>query len=187
MRPPIYPSLNAHRNKVVLTVAAALVAGGVMLLYFRPHPKHRGGEPAPAAFVSSSVQASAAPASSALPHAANRPEHSPLADELHAATFDERHDLVVLHGLLGQLTTSLRLAERPPLGDNADIAAALTGRNRRRIVFVPPIHPALRDGLLVDRRGVPYHFHARSADAIDVRAAGADGVLFTGDDLVVDR
>ena len=112
------------------------------------------------------------------------PAYSPLADELHAARFDAAHDLVVLRGLLAQFTTTFRPAERPPLGDNADIVAALTGRNRRHIVFLPPSHPALRDGLLRDREGTPYHFHARSADAIDVRSAGPDHVLFTGDDLV---
>jgi hypothetical protein len=111
------------------------------------------------------------------------PAYSPLADELHAERFDAAHDLMVLRGLLGQLTTSLRLAERPPLGDNADITAALMGRNRRRIVFVPATHPAVRGGRLVDRQGEPYHFHARSADAVDVRSAGPDRILFTSDDL----
>jgi hypothetical protein len=90
----------------------------------------------------------------------------------------------VLRGLLAQFATTLRLAERPPLGDNADIAAALAGHNRRRIVFLPASHPALRDGLLRDREGTPYHFHPRSSDAIDVRSAGPDRVLFTDDDLV---
>ena len=109
---------------------------------------------------------------------------SPLAAELHAPGRDEAGDVAALRGLLGQFTTTLRPAERPPLGDNADIAAALTGRNRRRLAFLPFGHPALRDGLLVDRRGTPYHFHARSADAIDVRSAGPDRVLFTADDQV---
>lgn len=134
-----------------------------------PAPRHEGA-----------ASASGRPA--ATPE--TEPGYSPLADELHAERFDAARDVVVLRELLGQLTTSLRLAERPPLGDNADIAAALTGRNRRRAVFVPATHPALRDGLLVDRHGTPYHFHARSADAIDVRSAGPDRVLFTADDLV---
>lgn len=115
---------------------------------------------------------------------ANDPLGSPLANELHAPRHDAAHDLVVLRGLLSQFTTTLRLAERPPLGDNADITAALTGANRRRLVVIPPQHPALRSGLLVDRHGTPYHFHARSADSIDVRSAGSDLTLFTADDLV---
>ena len=106
------------------------------------------------------------------------------AGDLHADGQDEARDVAALRGLLGHLISSLRLSERPPLGDNADITAALLGWNRRRIAFLAPDHPALRGGLLVDRRGAPYHFHARSADAIDVRSAGADRVLFTEDDLV---
>ena len=109
---------------------------------------------------------------------------TPLADELHGAQGDEARDVAALRGLLGLLTTALRLDERPPLGDNADVAAALTGWNRRRIAFIAPGHPALRAGLLVDRHGQPYHFHARSAEVIDVRAAGPDGRLFTDDDFV---
>jgi hypothetical protein len=111
------------------------------------------------------------------------PSYSPLADELHAEGFDAAHDGEVLSGLIAQFTTTLRLGERPPLGDNADITAALTGANRRRLVFIPSLHSALSDGLLVDRWGTPYHFHARAADVIDVRSAGADRVLFTADDL----
>lgn len=152
---------------VVILLAAAIAAWWL-------RPKARGPAPAENAPVGPAIVAAKR----------EEPAYSPVSDELHAADRDEAHDLAVLRDLLGQLTTALRLSERPPLGDNADIAAALTGRNRRRIVFVPPTHPALRDGLLVDRHGTPYHFHARSADAIDVRSAGADRVLFTEDDVV---
>ena len=151
-------------------------------------PKKPAGEKT--ATTAATVTATSAPmpdATSPGPKAfrqSEEPAYSPLADEFHAARFDAAHDLEVLRALVGQLTTTLRLAERPPLGDNADIAAALSGRNRRRVVFVPPTHAALREGVLVDRLGTPYHFHARSADAIDVRSAGPDRVLFTADDLV---
>jgi hypothetical protein len=110
-------------------------------------------------------------------------QYSPLADELLAARYDAAHDIVTLGAIINQFNTLLRLNERPPLGDNRDISAALTGANRRRVVFIPPTHPALRGGLLVDRWGTPLQFHARSADAIDVRSAGPDRVLYTADDL----
>lgn len=165
--------------------AIMLVAFAVAIWLLYPRGRDQG---APAS-VSRVEEAAAAvtgdprPAS-APPMATGEPAYSPLADALHAERFDAAHDVAVLRDLIGQFTTSLRLAERPPLGDNADIAAALTGRNRRRIVFIPTMHPALRGGLLVDRLGTPYHFHARSADAIDVRSAGPDRTLFTADDLV---
>ena len=92
---------------------------------------------------------------------------------------------MVLRGLLAQLTITFRLDQRPPLGDNADITAALTGRNRQRIVFVSPDHPAIHDGTLIDRWGTPYHFHARSAEVFDLRSAGPDRTIFTPDDLLL--
>ncbi len=158
--------------------AGVLVIGvGVVFLWNRARAPQPPARVAPLPTAEGKLAANASPTG-------GEPAYSPLADELHAARFDAAHDLEVLRGLLSQFTTTLRLAERPPLGDNADIAAALTGRNPRRVVFLPVSHPALRDGLLRDREGTPYHFHARSSDLIDVRSAGPDRVLFTADDLV---
>jgi hypothetical protein len=174
-------TVNASRSLRLRFLIGAVLLGavvlGVFLLPPRREPKATAEPPAKPAPAPAPVATTAAPPTSA-------PEHSPLADELNAPGFDTAHDLVVLRGLIGQLTTVLHLAERPPLGDNADLVAALTGRNRRHVVFVPPNHPALRAGLLVDRWGTPYHFHARSADAIDPRSAGPDRVLFTADDIL---
>ncbi len=130
---------------------------------------------------------SPASVSERLPAPEPEPEGSPIAAELHAPQFSPEHDLRVLHELLFQFTTTLRPAERPPLGDNEDITAALTGGNRRKAVFVSSLHPAVRSGTLIDRWGTPYHFHPRASDAIDVRSAGPDGVLFTEDDLLHPR
>jgi hypothetical protein len=124
------------------------------------------------------------PAVSGKNPAETAPEYSPLADQLLDPALPAAQDLEVLLGLLGQFTTVLRLTERPPLGDNADITAALLGRNRRRLVVIPPHHPAVQNGVLVDRWGTPFHFHARSAEAFDVRSAGPDRRLFTNDDLI---
>ena len=166
--------MSRSSRRLALAVAVLLLGVGGSLLWLR----HR----APA--VSSSIIAAPPPPTPSPTMDEPAPAYSPLADELNAAGFDTAHDLEVLRGLIGQLTTTLRLAELPPLGDNADLAAALTGRNLRRIVFIPADHPALGDGLLLDRWSTPYHFHARAADAIDARSAGPDRVLFTADDLV---
>ena len=164
-------------RRLALVAGVLLLGGGAVLFWLSvpaPRPPARA-LPSPGAGGVPAVTAGAA---------GREPAASPLAAELHAARVDAAHDLEVLRGLLGQFTTTLRPAERPPLGDNADITAALAGRNRRRIVFIPSRHPALRGGLLHDREGTPYHFHPRSAEAIDVRSAGPDRVLFTADDLV---
>lgn len=160
----------------------AVLCGAVALIVFLEPPRREPPASAePEAITAPAPATAAADVEAVSPVPA--PEHSPLADELNAPGFDSAHDLAVLRGLIGQLTTVLRLAERPPLGDNADLVAALTGRNRRQVVFLPSDHPALRAGQLVDRWGTPYHFHARSADAIDARSAGPDRVLFTADDV----
>jgi hypothetical protein len=54
-----------------------------------------------------------------------------------------------------------------------------------KLVVIPPNHPAITsDGRLRDRLGTPYFIHPRGNDAFDIRSAGADGKLFTSDDLV---
>jgi hypothetical protein len=111
---------------------------------------------------------------------------SPQAHELNLPANTPKRDLAVLSGLLNEFTTCLKLRYLPPLGDNEDITAALTGRNRLQYVVIPPGHPALDGkGHLVDRWGTPYHFHARSAETFDLRSAGPDRVLFTGDDITL--
>lgn len=109
---------------------------------------------------------------------------SPLVRELNAPDGDGRRDLAVLHRLLGQFTTTFPVAQLPPLGDNEDVTAALTGRNRRRLVFLPPDSPLIdAKGRLLDRWGTPYFFHAMSAETIGLRSAGPDRRLFTADDI----
>jgi hypothetical protein len=111
-------------------------------------------------------------------------EGHPLAAELNARDHPPQRDLEILREMLLSFTTSLKLGNLPPLGDNQDITAALTGRNRKKLVLIPPSHPSVDEkGRLLDRWGTPYHFHARSADSFDLRSAGPDKVLFTPDDV----
>jgi hypothetical protein len=123
---------------------------------------------------------------SALLPAGYRPATgSPSAARLNSADGTPQQDLAVLHDLLRQFTTTFPPGLLPPLGDNEDITAALTGRNRRHLSFLPPGYPLIdARGRLLDRWGTPYFFHARSADTFDLRSAGPDRQLFTKDDLV---
>jgi hypothetical protein len=71
-----------------------------------------------------------------------------------------------------------------PAGSNAEITAALTGKNKLRFAFIPPTHPAInRDGELCDRWGTPFFFHAESATRMEVRSAGPDRKMWTEDDV----
>jgi hypothetical protein len=108
----------------------------------------------------------------------------PLAAELNAQDHPPQRDLEILREMLLSFTTSLKLANLPPMGDNQDITAALTGNNRKKLVVIPPAHPSVdEEGRLLDRWGTPYHFHARSAESFDLRSAGPDRTLFTVDDV----
>ena len=107
----------------------------------------------------------------------------PLALQLNAATNSAARDVEVMHGLVQQFLIAVKEPHRPPLGINEDFAKALTGDNGAGLVALPGNHPAFAAGRIVDRWGTPYHFHARAADAIDVRSAGPDRKLFTGDDI----
>lgn len=70
-----------------------------------------------------------------------------------------------------------------PVGDNADIVAALAGANAKEAAWIAPGIPAVVEGRLVDRWGTPYWFHANGAREMEVRSAGPDRELFTADDL----
>lgn len=72
---------------------------------------------------------------------------------------------------------------RPAMGANEEIARALTNPNELGDAALPKDHPAIVEGKLVDRWGTPWFFHQEAADVIEVRSAGADGKLFTADDV----
>lgn len=74
-----------------------------------------------------------------------------------------------------------------PVGDNAEITAALNGRNPKRVVFLNPEDgwPTNDKGQLVDAWGTPYFFHALSRTEMEIRSAGPDRRLWSRDDLVM--
>lgn len=73
-----------------------------------------------------------------------------------------------------------------PVGNNAEIAAALMGKNPRQTTFIRE-DAGLRlneNGELLDGWGTPFFFHQVSADIMEIRSAGEDRKLWTFDDLV---
>jgi hypothetical protein len=71
-----------------------------------------------------------------------------------------------------------------PIGDNADITAALTGTQGHKGRVFPQNHRAIRNGQLIDRWGTPFWFHPNSGNQMEIRSAGQDKEMFTADDLV---
>lgn len=72
-----------------------------------------------------------------------------------------------------------------PVGTNPEITSALQGENPKHLNFLKSdgnrVNP---QGELVDAWGTPYFFHQISGHEMEVRSAGPDKVMYTGDDLV---
>ncbi len=112
------------------------------------------------------------------------PMHQSMADELHAESTPPERDLEIIRDFVSIYS---RATGGNPVGDNADITAALTGTQYpgQKGQFFPRGHAAVRAGQLVDRWGTPYWFHPNSSNQMEIRSAGPDRQLFTGDDQVL--
>lgn len=73
-----------------------------------------------------------------------------------------------------------------PVGTNPEITSALQGENPKHINFLKADGNRVNaNGELVDVWGTPYFFHQISGHEMEIRSAGPDRVMYTGDDLVV--
>ena len=73
--------------------------------------------------------------------------------------------------------------EGNPVGENAEITAALMGENRLGLALIPKGHPAVNaQGELCDRWGTPFRFHQLSGSKMEIRSAGPDRKFATEDD-----
>jgi hypothetical protein len=111
-------------------------------------------------------------------------EPSRLADGLNSPSGDVRADLRLVDQLFVAYRSALRTGN--PIGENAEITAALRGRNKLGFAFIPADNPAINaQGELCDRWGTPYFFHQISGQRMEVRSAGPDHKLWTDDDVVL--
>lgn len=166
-------------KRAVLVAAALLVV--LLLLYYTP-----GVAPTTAPPVSPAPHSAAsAPSESAVVRGrAAPPERSTLADGLNSPATDINADLRLVSGIIETFRSNF-LQTGNPVGTNADITTALTGRNRLRLSLIPADHPAInKDGELCDRWGTPFFFHAESATRMEVRSAGPDKKMWSADDVV---
>ncbi|MBL9202579.1 MAG: hypothetical protein JNL39_18855 [Opitutaceae bacterium] len=109
---------------------------------------------------------------------------SRLADELNAPGGNIRADLRILNEVFETWQTNFLRAGNP-VGENAEITAALTGDNSHRFAFIRRGHRAINArGELVDRWGTPFRFHQVSGSQMEIRSAGPDRKFKTNDDAV---
>lgn len=72
-----------------------------------------------------------------------------------------------------------------PVGTNPEITAALMGKNAKGINFVAGSGLSVdANGNMLDGYGTPFFFHQISGREMEIRSAGPDHVMWTGDDLV---
>ena len=70
-----------------------------------------------------------------------------------------------------------------PIGSNAEITGALLGKNLKQIKLEVPTGSRLNsEGEMCDRWGTPYFFHQVSGTEMEIRSAGPDRQMWTGDD-----
>jgi hypothetical protein len=72
-----------------------------------------------------------------------------------------------------------------PVGTNPEITGALEGDNPKHINFLKQDGNRVNaKGELVDPWGTPYFFHQISGHEMEIRSAGPDRMMYSGDDLV---
>ena len=70
-----------------------------------------------------------------------------------------------------------------PIGSNAEITGALLGNNLKQIKLEVPAGSQVNgQGEMCDRWGTPYFFHQISKTEMEIRSAGPDRQMWTGDD-----
>ncbi len=123
-------------------------------------------------------------APAALPAPALEGE-SQLADELNAAGGTIQRDLSLLEEVFGMWQTNFPRTGNP-VGENAEITAALVGDNPAKFAFIPRRHRAINaGGELCDRWGTPFRFHQISGRQMEIRSAGPDRKFGTADDAAI--
>ncbi len=172
--------MGAKRARVAWVALALVLAAVVALVVLRPRPVRKnasapGADGAAAGQVRVGASVAASPA---------REEPSRLADGLNSPAGDVRADLRLVDQLFVAYRSALRTGN--PVGENAEITAALKGRNKLGFAFIPADNPAINaKGELCDRWGTPYFFHQISGQRMEVRSAGPDRRLWTDDDVVL--
>lgn len=172
-------------------IVALLVIGAVCVSFLylrRPDLFDRSARARPPAIAPAELSAPPKrPPSTPAPSASTEPVDGPitLAADLDAPSGTAAADLQILTEVFAAWRTNFP-HDGNPVGENAEITAALMGKNRLKLALIPPGHRALNgDGELCDRWGTPYRFHQLSGTKMEIRSAGPDKKFGTGDDILL--
>lgn len=166
-------------KKPLIAILPGAVALAALWLILRPEPKPPPPASAP---TSQRDQGSAAPAAQVHSGPITTLAVAQSARSLNAAETRIEDDFSTLQLLLGQYRQHLKAGN--PVGDNAEITAALLGNNPKGLAYLPASGPFLdAQGRLIDRWGTPYFFHALSGSHMEIQSAGPDRQHHTDDDL----
>jgi hypothetical protein len=111
-------------------------------------------------------------------------EDFPIVAPLNAPNANIVGDLTVLSQVFDAWLSNFP-RDGNPVGENAEITAALMGNNRLELALIPKSHPAVNaDGELCDRWGTPFRFHQISGTKMEIRSAGPDRKFATEDDAL---
>ncbi len=168
-------------KRLLLFIAVVvLLVLGWRLLSRTPHPT----ESSPAVLTQLKTQ-NPKPKTGTATASARASERSTLADALNAPGSDIQRDLQLVLEITETFRSNFPQTGNP-VGNNAEITAALTGKNKLGLSLIPADHPAInRAGELCDRWGTPFFFHAESGTRMEVRSAGPDRKLWSEDDVVL--
>ncbi len=167
-----------------------LALGAIALLAllawrFLSNGEHSQPAASPSTSASASAQSKFENPKSKTPEPPPAAETSDLARDLNSPSADIRADLRLVSEVIESYRTNF-LQTGNPTGSNAEITAALAGKNKLRFAFLAPTHPAInRAGELCDRWGTPFFFHSQSASKMEIRSAGPDKKMWTDDDAVL--
>lgn len=93
-------------------------------------------------------------------------------------------DLIMMAHIFSNLMLVVKGDAPFRMGANEEFAAALMGKNRDGLRFLPEWHRCFNaQGQIVDRWMTPLFFHVNDRSHIDIRSAGPDQKMWTEDDL----
>ncbi len=172
------------RGRASLIALAAILLGIAALFFLWP----RDAKPTATRTANASMASPAVPSPQPSPlpppkvAASGGEGESHLADQLNAPDGTIRRDLEILNAVFEAWRTNFP-HDGNPVGENAEITAALTGDNRVHFAFIPRGHRAINAaGELCDRWGTPFRFHQVSGTQMEIRSAGPDRKFATADD-----